>query len=210
MTNLLSDVGGALGLCLGLCIWQMVHSVMQAVVMVVNKAENLANKTAFKKSKSLAKKKIGRQRKHFTTPSIRRQPLKSVMLSRDQSNNSLICENPIGDVMSPMMVKDGLKVNNNQKTLYLFSVWCFFNKFIRNACLRPNKLLFKFHLNLNNRTYFSSFGRSIFMKPKKTYLNPKKDILNSYYSYIFNKYWCPHKLFSTCGVQKPLLLVSSS
>ena len=122
MTNLLSDVGGALGLCLGLCIWQMVHSVMQAVVMVVNKAENLANKTAFKKSKSLAKKKIGRQRKHFTTPSIRRQPLKSVMLSRDQSDNSLICENPIGSVMSPMMVKDGLKINNNQKTLYLFSV----------------------------------------------------------------------------------------
>ena len=122
MTNLLSDVGGALGLCLGLCIWQMVHSVMQAVVMVVNKAENLANKAAFKKSKSLAKKKIGRKSRHFTTPSIRRQALESDALSRDQSNNSLICGNPICPMMSPIIAKDGLKVNNNEKTLYLFSV----------------------------------------------------------------------------------------
>ena len=122
MTNLLSDVGGALGLCLGLCIWQMVHSVMQAVVMVVNKAENLANKTAFKKSKSLAKKKIGRNSRHFTTPSIRRQPLESITISRDQSDNPLICGHPIGPMMSPMMARDGLKVNNNEKTLYLFSV----------------------------------------------------------------------------------------
>ena len=122
MTNLLSDVGGALGLCLGLCIWQMVHSVMQAVVMVVNKAENLANKAAFKKSKTLAKKRIGRKSRHFTTPSIRRQALDSATLSRDQSNNSLICGHPIGPMMSPMIVKDGLKVSDNKKTLYLFSV----------------------------------------------------------------------------------------
>ena len=117
-----NTVGDALGPYLGLCIWQMAHSVMQAVVMVVNKAENLANKTAFKKSKSLAKKKIGRRSRHFTTPSIPRQPLESVTISCDQSSNSLIIGHPIGPMMSPMIARDELKVNNNEKTLYLFSV----------------------------------------------------------------------------------------
>ena len=116
MTNLLSDIGGALGLCLGLCIWQMVHSVMQAVVMVVNKATHLSNRTAFKKTKFLTKKKIGRKSRHLTTPSIRKQPLDSAgtisPISRDESRNSLV----------PGVKTRVNEVNDNEKSLYLFSV----------------------------------------------------------------------------------------
>ena len=116
MTNLLSDIGGALGLCLGLCIWQMVHSVMQAVVMVVNKAANLSNRITFTKTKFLTKKKIGRKSRHLTTPSIRKQPLDSTgtisPISRDESRNSLV----------PGVKTRANEVNDNEKSLYLFSV----------------------------------------------------------------------------------------
>ena len=132
MTNLLSDVGGALGLCLGLCIWQMVHSVLQAVVMVVNKANNLTNKAPlYRKTKSLIKKKVGRKSRHFTTPSMRRQRLNSTSspISRDQSKDSLVptelIDHPIVPMMSPIILTDRHRVDgvtDNEKPLYLFSV----------------------------------------------------------------------------------------
>ena len=69
VNNLLSDVGGDLGLFLGLCVWSMVHSAMQAVVVIRNKAENFKYRRIFKKSKFWTKKRLGTSRRHLTTPS---------------------------------------------------------------------------------------------------------------------------------------------
>ena len=64
----------------------------------------------------LTKKKIGRKSRHLTTPSIRKQPLESTgtisPISCDESRNYLV----------PGVKPRVNEVNDNEKSLYLFSV----------------------------------------------------------------------------------------
>ena len=58
INNLLSDVGGDLGLFLGLCVWSIIHSAMNAVLVIQNKIINC-----------WSKKKLATKEGHLPTPS---------------------------------------------------------------------------------------------------------------------------------------------
>ena len=77
INNLLSDIGGDLGLFLGLCVWSIIHSAMNAVLVIRNKIMNCWTKD-----------KLGEKQGHLPTPSERKQ----LNLRRTQSTNSFICE----------------------------------------------------------------------------------------------------------------------
>ena len=59
INNLLSDIGGDLGLFLGLCVWSIIDSAMNAILVIQNKIINC-----------LSRKKLGIKQGHLPTPTL--------------------------------------------------------------------------------------------------------------------------------------------
>ena len=62
INNLLSDIGGDLGLFLGLCVWSIIDSAMNAFLVIQGRIINC-----------LSKKKLGIKQGHLSTPTERKQ-----------------------------------------------------------------------------------------------------------------------------------------
>ena len=82
INNLLSDIGGDLGLFLGLCVWSILHSAMNAVLVIQNKILNCWTKHDF-----------GKHQGHLSTSSQHKQ----VNLGCDQPKNSSYCKATIAN-----------------------------------------------------------------------------------------------------------------
>ena len=62
INNLLSDIGGDLGLFLGLCVWSIIDSAMNAILVIQSRIINC-----------LSRKKLGIKQGHLSTPTERKQ-----------------------------------------------------------------------------------------------------------------------------------------